>query len=88
MRLIDADELKKQAYKSSDWSHGEHPYVVEVYDIDEAPTIDAEPVRHGHWISDATGDCCYRCDECQFLRDAYSLDVGNYCPNYGAKMDG
>ena len=28
-------ELKKRKYQSSDWSHGEHPYVVEESDIDD-----------------------------------------------------
>lgn len=29
-----AERLKSLAYTSKDWSHGEHPYVVEVEDID------------------------------------------------------
>lgn len=29
-----AERLKKNKYLSSDWSHGEHPYVVEETDID------------------------------------------------------
>lgn len=37
MRLIDADELKKQAYRSGDW---DKPLVVDVEAIDDAPTID------------------------------------------------
>ena len=50
---------------------------------------DVEPVRHGRWVpASHVGDCCYRCSECQFLRDAYLLDIGNYCPNCGVKMDG
>ena len=53
------------------------------------PADDVAPVRHGRWIPAVhVGDCCYRCSECQFLRDAYLLDIGNYCPNCGAKMDG
>lgn len=36
-RLIDADELKKQAYKSGDW---DKPLVVDVEAIDDAPTVD------------------------------------------------
>ena len=44
---IDADELIKQACRSTEWSQGEHPMVVEVDDIDDAPTVDAEPVKHG-----------------------------------------
>lgn len=30
-----ADRLKERAYTSSDWSHGEHPQVVECDDIDD-----------------------------------------------------
>ena len=50
---------------------------------------DVATVRHRRWIPAVhVGDCCYRCSECQFLRDTYLLDIGNYCPNCGAKMDG
>lgn len=52
-------------------------------------TADVAPVRYGRWVpADQFGDCCYTCSECGFERDAYLLDVGNYCPNCGAKMDG
>ena len=30
-----AERLKEQKYQSSDWSRGEHPFVVEESDIDE-----------------------------------------------------
>lgn len=30
-----AERLKERKYQSSDWSHGEHPYVVEKADINE-----------------------------------------------------
>ena len=30
-----ANEIKKHQYQSSDWSHGEHPSVIEVDDIDD-----------------------------------------------------
>ena len=30
-----AERLKERKYVSSDWSHGEHPFVVEEVDIDE-----------------------------------------------------
>ena len=53
------------------------------------PAAAVAPVAHGRWIPVVhVGDCCYRCSECQFLRDAYLIDIGNYCPNCGAKMDG
>ena len=30
-----AERMKERKYQSSDWSHGEHPFVVEESDIDE-----------------------------------------------------
>lgn len=55
--------------------------------VDDAPTLDYEPVRHGEWIQMV--DCItnrkagYRCSECGLiLRKKY-----DYC-NCGAKMDG
>ena len=56
--------------------------------VAELPAADVAPVRHGWWIpSDYAGDCCYTCSECGFERDAYLLDVGDYCPECGARMD-
>lgn len=49
----------------------------------------AQPERkRGEWkeITDRTMDCCYRCSECGFIRDAYFLEVTNFCPNCGADM--
>ena len=66
MRLIDADALPKGR--------------VEWEDIENAPTVDAEPVRHGHWIR--LSQDLSECSVCGY----YSRDRGNYC-NCGAKMD-
>lgn len=32
---MESKKVKEMAYKSTDWSHGEHPLVVEVDYIDE-----------------------------------------------------
>lgn len=41
------------------------------------------------WVpSPGTGDCIYKCSRCGFVRDAYLLEVGDYCPQCGAKMVG
>lgn len=54
--------------------------------ITNAPTIEAEPIRHGHWIMKPNGyGTCSNCNKC-------SLDImggvhSNFCPNCGAKMD-
>lgn len=45
MRLIDADALLEKKFETYDY---EDPVeVVEVCDIEESPTIEAEPVRQG-----------------------------------------
>ena len=82
-RLIDANALIEEAN-----AEGAYGYV-DAFQIANAPTVDAVEVRHGYWIPAMhIGDCCYRCSECQFLRDAYLLDIGNYCPKCGARMNG
>ena len=61
---------------------------VVISDLKGMKAADVEPVKRGRWIPAVhVGDCCYRCSECQFLRDAYLIDIGNYCPNCGAKMN-
>jgi len=83
MRLIDADKLKQadfQDFSSTDV----------MYAIDSAPTIEAEPVKHGKWIDE--GNDYWHCSECNhdWYFDEYipiaDFDM-NYCPNCGAKMD-
>ena len=65
-------------------------YVCEA--IDDAPTIDAEPVRHGKWIdegqyADYHPHHAWRCSECG--EHVIEIDTSwfKYCPNCGARMD-
>lgn len=53
--------------------------------INAAPTVDAEPVRHGRWIKYEHGSGIY-CSECRHKRRYRDMN-DNYCPNCGAKMD-
>ena len=84
MRLIDADALIEEAL-----TEGAYGYV-DAKQIADAPTIDAVPVRHGHWIyhpddlfpNDSTQECSY-CHE----EESLTLYNDNYCPNCGTKMD-
>ena len=50
--------------------------------IENAPTVDAVPVVHGHRVDD--GGFYARCSQC----DGVLPICANYCPNCGAKMDG
>ena len=91
MRLIDADALVEKAY----W-HGEHPSVddlfaegvdaVNVSDIDNALTIEAEPVRHGYWMCGDYYDIGDVCSECDWDSGMVNPTL-RYCPNCGAKLD-
>ena len=52
--------------------------------VENAPTVDAEPVRHGRWIDTGSGQECSVCGEIQYGYDSFR----NYCANCGARMDG
>lgn len=90
MRLIDADALKQKItmvtkqYKPN--AIMERPAIL-LEDVDEAPTIDAEPVRHGKWIvcKGSNGKDYRKCSECLDTQEITGLL--NYCPVCGAKMD-
>lgn len=86
-RAIDADEFMKNFDKEIE--NG----ATDVFDavenaLEETPTIEAEPVKHGKW-----GETYYHYGEGDFVRDCsecgepYSPQT-RYCPNCGARMDG
>ena len=84
MRLIDADALK-QSFEEDGHLSG----YIEEY-IDEQPTIDAEPVRHGRWVKIEGFPCCSECgcspaDWEPKPNNPYGLPP--YCHACGAKMD-
>lgn len=60
------------------------------FEIDKLSTVDAVPVRHGHWVK-WDDESTYDCSICG---DAFTLYEGtpksnhyNYCPCRGATMD-
>lgn len=61
--------------------------------VEDAPTVDAEPVRHGHWIKSEDADDGYcsvcKCDMPMYKEDwEWKYSETPYCPNCGAKMKG
>ena len=94
MRLIDADALASKA-KTIYMEHANVAVPTRVIPISElhlAPTIDAEPVRHGQWIEDGPRWVCSYCgtefnDEIEFLEGYGDYYMPHYCPHCGAKMD-
>lgn len=94
MRPIDADQLVKKThnyYPSIDHYCCSRK-VVELRDIIEAPTIEAEPVKHGRWINRTKSvkgllDYRFDCSTCGHIFWNAGIKNFNYCPNCGAKMD-
>lgn len=90
MRLIDADALDVLTIIGGRMD-GKVEFAKAVNEmIQNAPTVDAEPVRHGKWLK-AYGDheafgirpfyrYCSCCNEA-------TVFPYNYCPNCGARMD-
>ena len=81
MRLIDADELTERLWR---FGLGTREEVAGL--VANMPTIEAEPIRHGHWQrgEDMFGNY-YKCSVCDSTEDiGWGFD---YCPNCGAKMD-
>ena len=86
-KLIDKEELIFEYYRNPTYAN-----LCKV--INDAPIIDAEPVRHGQWVlkkhkvkgSDVLDFNCSACKRFWFhngeMRKKYK-----YCPNCGAKMD-
>jgi predicted RNA-binding Zn-ribbon protein involved in translation (DUF1610 family) len=108
MRLIDADAFKEYITEACEDlaplfnDNGKVARLVTenfCKDIDEQPTVSAEPKRiRGKWIygEDSMADCVdgYRCDKCGFFvpwdYQHKSIDYikdYNFCPNCGEKKE-
>jgi len=103
MRLIDLDALMQFPIR---WNHydivnGSEKYIFGVEAVleyaENLPTVDAEPVRHGEWISEiikaqdwkGRARDYYQPHSCSICHKPDPCQgVSNYCPNCGAKMDG
>ena len=104
-RYIDADflidKLKEQANIPCNkravpvsWSYA---YKEFIDNIENAPTADVEPVRHGHWIHGECGNDKYiKCSFCRkkIVNNIVTLegDIAEtafvLCPYCGTRMDG
>ena len=80
-RLIDADLLLEQMKRRKDFiGRPSDPVCL----VEDAPTIEAEPVKHGRWeLIDEQEPRRYGCSKCKSL----SWEASNYCLYCGAKMD-
>ena len=96
MRVIDADELLAEDFTDSFVD----PYDQAIFEaiIEQAPTIEAEPVKHGRWVADDKFDngksSIFHCSECYYSKATSVLYTSEklsadepYCKKCGAKMD-
>lgn len=109
MRLIDADVVLKALDEALDEARKDGANLMDVLKMELfknfikqiiscTPTIEAEPIRHGHWINacQTKFDKLFfprtvKCSVCGNYLDFDGINAGwddtNYCPNCGAKMD-
>ena len=82
MRLIDVDAFFNDFPELKNYEHASQEY-----------EVDAEPVKHGHWIEvqrihekDHTAICeCSLCGDTVWVYDGQR--AWNYCPSCGAQME-
>ena len=80
-RLISADDLIERAYRLR---LDDRERVAQM--IESAPTVDADPVRHGTWKERKPQWYCSACEKLLYI--SVNRPSFNYCPFCGAKMDG
>ena len=54
--------------------------------LNQFPSADAAPVRHGRWETHSDRPDSLICSVCKCGFDIWKYDPHNYCPNCGAKM--
>ena len=55
--------------------------------LNQFPSADVAPVRHGRWGTHSDRPDSLICSVCNCGFDMWKHDPHNYCPNCGAKMD-
>ena len=101
MRLIDADALEDVLVnhgfcycEGNEYNNGvADGFLLARDDVKEAPTIEAEPVRHGHWIKVgcsffgvSRGVSRYECSVCHYTDEHNESREVPYCWQCGARM--
>ena len=101
-KLIDAEALKHEILEICKYNcftvikpTSEQCNGCEIYDIYkkiiEAPTADAKPVVHAHWLEqiiDGSQELmCSNCGEYALMNDEFYSEFSKYCPYCGAQMD-
>ena len=84
-RYIDADLILPEMESKFDMQELYLPVHFQELIVDEIPTADVAPVRHGRWIINSDG-YYPQCSEC--MSEPRGREMTKYCGECGAKMDG
>ena len=101
-RLIDANALIAELDKFANPMPNKSGYdflcgiATAIAEIEDAPTVEAEPVVHGRWNTEKCDHVPWRLKnpekwvicKCSVCGYSNGRKKSNYCPNCGAKMDG
>ena len=93
MKLLDGNELWVEIYRLEHrrkWKNRTNIAFRECLNLIQFfPKVDAEPVRHGHWVEIEDSRVRGYCSVCGWESHLYEDDVVgmSYCPNCGAKME-
>ena len=83
-RYIDADLILPEMESKLDMQELYLPIHFQEFIVDEIPSADVSPVRHGRWEEQSDRDELV----CSYCNGGYTLyDETPYCPHCGAKMD-
>lgn len=92
MRLVDAEMYCTELYNEMNYPGRSEEFMtaidVAIADLADAPTVDAVPVRHGHWETNSDRPDSLICSVCKCGFDMWKHDPHNFCPNCGSKMNG
>ena len=72
--------------------NGEYDHYTSGFDeavtrVENFPSVDVAPVRHGRWETNSDRPDTLICSVCKCGFDMWKHDPHNFCPNCGAKID-
>ena len=89
MRLVDADYVLEACNGFRNNPSRKFNYGMRLVEeiVKNAPTADAEPIRHGHWEDHAVSIKGVPTEACSVCGEWTYGDCARFCPNCGAIMD-
>ena len=94
-KYIDCEALKVDLNHRLNFlmgENGEYDHYTSGFDeavtkVENFPSADVAPVRHGRWETNSDRPDTLICSVCKCGFDMWKHDPHNFCPNCGAKMD-